>query len=176
MANDPRDAIWNEAHLLAYNARYTGEVEKTLLARWTWLDSVTKIAVAISAGGGALTGLALWQNSDYTFLWPLFTSISTLLAVISKQLFVAEKIKRHATTATCMSALAISVESLILRMKVNPEFSIAEFEKKLLTFRDKYGSEYSKLPHDLLLTEKVRTRVQQRLNKAIENEAKGAHS
>jgi hypothetical protein len=64
--------------------------------RWVWLDSITKIAVAIS-GGAALAGLVFWKNSDYTFLWPMFTSASALLAIISKQLSVAEKLQHQHT-------------------------------------------------------------------------------
>jgi hypothetical protein len=164
---DPRDAVWDETHDLLYNTRYTAGIEQALLARWTWLDSITKIAVAISSGGGALAGLVFWKNSDYTFLWPVFTSASALLAIVSRQLSVAEKINRHATAATSLTLLAVNIESLIVRMKVNAVFSITEFEKKLLGLRDKYGSEYSKLQHDLLLTEKIRTNVQEKLNIAI---------
>lgn len=114
-----------------------------------------------------MAGLVFWKNSDYTFLWPVFTSASALLAIVSRQLSVAEKINRHATAATSLTLLAVNIESLIVRMKVNAVFSITEFEKKLLGLRDKYGSEYSKLQHDLLLTEKIRTNVQEKLNIAI---------
>ena len=167
METDPRDAIWDEAHDLLYNIRYTAGIERALLARWTWLDSITKIAVAVSSGGGALAGLVFWKNSDYTFLWPVFTSASALLAIVSRQLSVAEKVNNHATAATGLTLLAVNVESLVVRMKVNPSFSISEFEKKLLGARDKYGSEYSKLQHDLLLTEKIRVNVQDKLNKSM---------
>src|SRR5476649_2650274 len=124
MAIDPRDAIWNEAHQLLYNTSYTEELEAALLARWTWLDSVTKIAVAISSGGAALTGLVFWKNADYTFLWPLFTSGSALLAIVSKQLSVAENIKDHATSAVELSALTVDIGTFVVRMKVNSNFQI----------------------------------------------------
>lgn len=168
MATDPRDAIWNETHALLYNTRYAEEIEKALLARWTWLDSISKIAVAISSGGGALAGLVFWKNSDYTFLWPLFTSASTLLAIVSKQLSVADKLKRHATSAVGLSALAVNISSLIVRMKINTDFSTAEFEKKLLGSLDKYGIEYTNLPYDLLLTHALRVKTQQRLNAMLD--------
>ena len=164
MAIDPRDAIWNETHALLYNTRYAEEIEKALLARWTWLDSITKVAVAISSGGAALAGLVFWKNNDYTFLWPLFTSASTLLAIVSKQLSVADKLQRHASSSVGMSALAVNISALIVRMKINADFSTTEFEKKLLGSLDKYGVEYAKLPYDLLLTQALRVQTQQRLN------------
>jgi hypothetical protein len=167
MTIDPRDAIWNETHTLLYYTSYAEGIEKALLARWTWVDSISKIAVAISSGSAALTGLVFWKNNDYTFLWPLFTSASTLLAIVSRQLSVADKLKGHATSAAGLSALGISIGSLIVRMKINSEFPVAEFEKKLLGFRDKYSVEYGRLLHDLLLTEALRVKVQQNLNAVL---------
>jgi hypothetical protein len=123
--------------------------------------------VAVASGGGALAGLVFWKNADYTFLWPLFTSASALLAIVSKQLSVAAKIKMHATTSTRMAALAMTVDNLIVRMKINSEFSIAEFERKLLEFRDKYGTEYSRLRYDMLLTEGLRVKAQDKLDQTL---------
>lgn len=167
MTIDPRDAIWNETHDLLYRASYAAELETALLARWVWLDSVTKIAVAIASGGAALAGLVFWKNSDYTFLWPMFTSASTLLAIISKQLAVADKLKTHTALATALSAMVIDIGSLIVRMKINADFPIADFEKKLLGFRSAYRVEVSQFPHDLLLTQALRISTQEAVNRTI---------
>lgn len=167
MAIDPRDAIWNEAHDLLYRTIYAEILKSALLARWVWLDSISKIAVAISSGGAALAGLVFWQNSDYTFLWPMFTSASALLAIISKQLSVADKLKAHAASVTELSALAVDIGSLIFRMKINANFPIAEFEKKLLGFRSKYRQEVSRFPHDLLLTKMMRIQAQEAVNQSL---------
>jgi hypothetical protein len=164
MVIDPRDAIWDEAHALLYTTTYSEELELALLGRWMWLDSISKIAVAISSGGSALAGLVFWQNSDYTFLWPLFTSASALLAIISKQLSVAEKLKVHATAVTQLSALRTDIDALIIRMKINPEFPIAEFEKKLLGLHSKYPVETGEFPYDFLLTERLRARIQRKID------------
>jgi len=170
MAIDPRDAIWNEAHQLLYNTSYTEELEAALLARWTWLDSVTKIAVAISSGGAALTGLVFWKNADYTFLWPLFTSGSALLAILSKELSVAKRLKIHATAVTELTALTNDIGSLIIRMKINTEFPIAEYEKKLLGLHGRYRVELGDFPYDMLLTEHLRAKTQRKLNRMLRAE------
>jgi hypothetical protein len=88
MTIDPRNAIWNEAYDLQYRVSYASMLKTALLARWVWLDSITKIAVAIASGGAALAGLVFWKNSDYTFLWPMFTSTSALLAIWSGSKYV----------------------------------------------------------------------------------------
>jgi hypothetical protein len=172
MSIDPRDAIWDEANHLLYLTAYARDLKVALLVRWVWLDSITKIAVAISSGSAALAGLVFWKNSDYTFLWPMFTSASALLAIISKQLSVAEKLQAHATSAGSLSALTIDIGSLIARMKINANFSVTEFEKKLLGFRGKYGVEVSKFPFDLLLTQRLRVRTQIAVNRALGPQAK----
>ena len=164
MAFDPRDAIWNETHELLYNASYLEEVAQILLIRWTWLDSVSRIVVAIASASSALAGFVFWKSSDYTFLWPLFTSASALLAIISRQLNVVEKVKHHAASAAEMASLAIDIGSFVVRMKVNPEFSVADFEKKLLAFRERYRLEIRNFQYDLLLTEGLRMQAQSRLN------------
>lgn len=172
MAIDPRDAIWNEINDLLYRTAYARDLKAALLVRWVWLDSITKIAVAISSGGAALAGLVFWKNSDYTYLWPMFTSASALLAIVSKQLSVAEKLQAHATSAGSLSVLTVDIGSLIARMKINANFSVAEFEKKLLGFRAKYGIEVSKFPFDLLLTQTLRVRTQIAVTGALGSQAK----
>lgn len=166
MTADPRDAIWNETHALQYNASYTEEIEKALLARWVWLDSITRIAIAISSGGAALAGLVFWKNADYTYLWPMFTSASALLAIISQQLNVVDKVKRHTAAAAEMGSLAFDSGTLIVRMKINTQFPVTDFEKKLLALRERYSLEIKKSQHDLLLTTSVRKRVQCQFDRA----------
>jgi hypothetical protein len=177
MALDPRDAIWNETHDLLYNIGYLEEINRVLLARWTWLDSITKIAVAIASAGSALAGLVFWKNTDYTFLWPLFTSASALLAIVSKQLNVVDQVQHYAADAAEMTALAIDIGSLIVRMKINTEFSVSDFEAELLAFRERYRHEIRKFRHDLLLTERLRRRAQSRLNltKAMARQPENHH-
>ncbi|MFA9218342.1 MAG: hypothetical protein ACEQSK_14740 [Sphingomonadaceae bacterium] len=166
MASDPRDAIWNETHQLLYHANYTEEIEKALLARWVWLDSATKITVAISSAGAALAGLVFWRSADYTFLWPVFTSASALLAIISKQLNVVDKVKQHAAAASELAALGVDIGTLLVRMKINAQFPVADFEKRLLALRERYRVEIKKSDYDVLLTARIRQRAQASVDRA----------
>jgi len=134
---DPRDAIWDETSKLLYNANYAEDSWHALPARWSWLDSITKIAVAIASGSAAPAGRVFWKNTDYTFLWPLFTSASALLAIVSRQLSVTDKVRRHATSAAELAPLAVDIDSLMVRMRINAEFSIVDYTKKLMARRDK---------------------------------------
>ncbi len=49
-------------------------------------------------------------------------------------------------------------------MKINAGFSIAEFEEKLLALRERYKIDMAEFPYDLLLTERLRVKTQQKLN------------
>lgn len=167
MTIDPRNAIWNEAYDLQYRVSYASMLKTALLARWVWLDSITKIAVAIASGGAALAGLVFWKNSDYTFLWPMFTFTSALLAIVSKQLNVAETLKTHATSVAALGNLDTEIGSMILRMKIHTDFAIEEFEQDLLGLRDKFGVEANMFVHDLLLTQNLRANTQIALNRTL---------
>ncbi|NVM76026.1 hypothetical protein FHW83_001813 [Duganella sp. SG902] len=168
MTIDPRDVIWDEAQALLYHVSYAETLITALLVRWVWLDTITKILVAISSGGAALAGLVFWKSSDYTFLWPMFTSASTLLAIVSSQLDVAEKLKRHSTSTVELRNLSMEIGSLIVRMKINDSFAIAEFEAQLLDLRRKYGLETGKFLHDLLLTRRLRNAAQVMTNQKLD--------
>jgi hypothetical protein len=168
MTIDPRDVIWDEAQELLYHVSYAEALVTALLARWMWLDTISKIVVAISSAGAALTGLVFWKNSDYTFLWPMFTSASTLLAIISSQLDVADKLRRHSTSTAELSKLSMEIGSLIVRMKINDCFSVEEFVELLLELRGKYGSETSRFLHDVLLTRRLRNDAQIMTNQKLD--------
>jgi hypothetical protein len=168
MTIDPRDVIWDEAQELLYHVSYAEALVTALLARWMWLDTISKIVVAISSAGAALTGLVFWKNSDYTFLWPMFTSASTLLAIISSQLDVADKLRRHSTSTVELRNLSMEIGSLLVRMKINDGFAIAEFEDQLLELRRKYGLETGKFLHDLLLTRRLRNDAQVMTNQKLD--------
>jgi hypothetical protein len=168
MAIDPRDVIWDESQDLRYHVNYAEVLITALLARWVWLDTITKIAVAISSTGAALTGFVFWKNNDYTFLWPMFTSASTLLAIVSSQLDVAEKLRRYSTSATELGGLSVEIGSLIVRMKINDSFPVDAFEESLLELRSKYAARASKFSHDLLLTRRLRIDAQAITNQTLE--------
>jgi hypothetical protein len=100
----------------------------------------------------------------------LFTSASALLAIISQQLSVADNLKDHAASAAELSILIINIGTLIVRMKINTAFAVAEFEKELLAFRAEYRKQSSKLKYDLLLTERLRKQIQVKLNASFPKE------
>ena len=92
---------------------------------------------------------------------------TALLAIISKQLNVAETLKMHATSVAALGNLDTEIGSMILRMKIHTDFGIEEFEKDLLALRNKFGAESNMFVHDLLLTQALRTKTQTALNRTL---------
>ena len=58
MALDARDEVWNAAYDTYYSTYFEEMVCDVLLDRWQWLDEVTKVLVALTATGSAVTGWA----------------------------------------------------------------------------------------------------------------------
>jgi hypothetical protein len=156
---DSRDTLWKEAHELRFYTGYAEHIEHSLSLRWSWLDSISKIAVAATSTGSALACLALWRDPHFAFLWPMLTTISALLAIISKHLEVADKIRNHTACAIELNALSVDIGTLIVRMKVNPDFSVADYEKKLIALRERYKGEARKFSRDILLTKRLAFRT-----------------
>jgi len=125
--------------------------------------------LAIASAGSALAGLIFWNNASYTVLWPLLTSASTLLAIVSKQLNVIERVKQHTASASGMKTLKIDIETLTVRMRINTRFPIVLFERRLLALRERFRAELQNTDFDLLLTRGIRQAAQSAVDAEIKN-------
>lgn len=167
MAVDPRDEIWNAAYLTHYECYYAEILEDALIGRWSHLDYTSKIISAVTSGSSALAGLALWKHTNYSWMWPVLTSISALLVIFSRQLSVAEKLRDHPNSRVAFSSLRIELESFRFKMRINPDFPVEVFQKELLSFRKRYAEEIKRVKYDVLATERLRVRCQEELNRRI---------
>ena len=55
-------------------------------------------------------------------------------------------------------------------MKINSEFAVTDFEKKLLALRERYRIEIRKSRYDILLTRGLRAQVQLKIDREQRNE------
>ena len=167
MSIDSRDEIWNATYISYYETYFAEIVEEALICRWIYFDHVTKFLIAATASGSAIAGLSFWKTPEYACLWPIFTCISAVLAVLTKQFSVSEKLRDHPISCNAFSSLRIEFENLRIRMRINTDFEIEEFEKNLLSLRKKYAEEMRRVQHDIFLTENLRTNCQSDLNGRI---------
>lgn len=164
MAIDPRDELWNAAYQSYYETYFAEIVEDALMGRWTNFDNVSRFLVAVTSGSSAIAGLAFWKDPSVAWMWPVLTSVSAVLAIASKQLGVAEKLRDHPNSRIAFSAIRIELESFRFRMRINPIFPIDPFQKELLALRKRYAEEIKRVKHDVLLTQNLRVKCQTQLN------------
>jgi hypothetical protein len=172
MAVDPRDELWNAAFDTWYDSYYEEIVSESLIARWLRLDEITKVAVAITAGGSAIAGLALWKQPEYAWLWPIIATVGAFLAIVTEKLAVSFKLRDHGDTMRAFSALRIELDTFMYRMRIDPNFDIAKFTDELVAFRKRFGESYLRVKSDSLLTTRLQRKCQADLNQRLVPEGK----
>ena len=66
MDTDPRDTLWTSAFDTYYDVYYEELVADEVNNRWQILDEVTKVLVALTASGSAISGWILWNEPNPT--------------------------------------------------------------------------------------------------------------
>ena len=164
MSVDPRDQIWNATYETYYAAFYEEVVSDSLIQKWQLLDETTKILVAFTASGSAVSGWALWNQEGFKYVWASLAGISAVLALAHTALDVAGRLRDHGDTRKFFSALRIDMETFRYRMQVDPEFPVEKFTELLVEYRRRYGEGNDRLRADIMLTDRVRDRCQSELN------------
>lgn len=135
MTVDPRDELWEATFKTYYDAYYIELLEDALIARWQVVDEVTKVLVALTAGGSAVSGWALWTQPHFKTIWAILAGIAALLAIVHSALAVPGRISDHAEAKRRFASLRIGLETFCYRMRVAPEFPVPEFMEELAQHR-----------------------------------------
>lgn len=167
MAVDPRDQIWEATYETYYAAFYEELVSDSLINRWQWLDEITKVLVALTASGSAISGWALWNQPEFRYLWAFLAGLSAILAIAHTALDVPGRLRDHGDTRRFFSGLRIDLETFRYRMKVNAEFPVEQFTGELVEYRRRFGEGNNQLRSDILLTNDLREKCQSELNQRL---------
>ena len=132
MAFDPRDELWNATYDTLYFTYYNEILCDTLVRRWQITDDLTKVLVALTASGSAISGWALWSDQRFQFLWVGIAGFAALLSIVHSALGVPSRLKDWGDSKRRFASLRIELETFQYRMRVNPEFSTEEFMKELV--------------------------------------------
>jgi len=170
MAIDQRDEIWNAAFDTYYEAYYEEFCADNLINRWQKLDEITKVLVALTASGSAVSGWALWKETQYRPLWPALAGVAAVLAIVNASLHVSERIKDSSEMKRLFTSLRIDLETFRYRMRLDPNFSIADFTKEFSAFRDRYSSNMQHLKNDFARTKGMQEKSQSQVDKILEPE------
>ncbi|MBM3156539.1 MAG: hypothetical protein FJ004_04555 [Chloroflexi bacterium] len=95
MTEDPRDTLWNDAFYTYYDAYFEELLSDTLVQRWTRIDFIVKILVALTASGSAVAGWTLWEKPELKVVWGAISLIAAIASIFHTTALVDNFIKEH---------------------------------------------------------------------------------
>lgn len=152
MSHDPRDAIWNKTFETYYESYFYELVADKLVDRWQLTDDVTKVLVAITASGSAISGWALWQDPGVKWLWAIVAGIGAVLAIVHAALGVPNRIKDWEDIKRSFVSLRVNLETFRHRMEIDPNFPVDGFTNDYAIFRKQFGELVPRQKNDILRT------------------------
>lgn len=128
-AEQQRDQLWRISFDTYYDSYFEEMVADRLLYRWCFLDDITKWLVAITASGSAVSGWALWgdTNQSLKLAWVLIAGTSALLAITHNALGVQQRIKNWEDTKKAFVTLRLEMDTLRQDMATFPDFDVGQY-------------------------------------------------
>lgn len=170
MASDPRDELWKACFETYYDTYFQEVVADGLINHWQRVDEVTRVLVAITASGSAVSGWALWTRSHFRGVWVLLAGAAALLAIVHAALGISDRLKYQGELKRRFSGLRTELETFRYRMCVDTNFPVDKFTVEFGEFRRRYSDAVQLLRNDLLLTRSFEIRRQRELNERLRDE------
>lgn len=168
--HDARDELWQKTFESYYDTYYEELLAGAILRRWIWVDTVTKVLVAVTTSSSAIAGWTLWSQPGLKQLWLLLVSLAALLSIIHASLGVAERVKDWGATARSFFNVRLQLENLRNRMCVDPEFSVDSFLKNLEDLRHLYAETVGTARDDIIQTSSLERACQRVVNDLLASE------
>ena len=162
-----RDIIWNKIFEVYYDSYWVEILSDKVIGIWQKTDDITKVLVALSASGSAVSGWTLWSEPGFKYIWIIFAGISAVLSITHASLGVTGKVKDWTEKKKQFTTLRIELETCRDLMEINPDFSIKEFEENYKIFKKRYSEMYTSINNDIILTKKLKVKSQDELNKKL---------
>lgn len=169
--SDSREELWKACFDTYYDSLFEEMTADALITWWGSLDEVTKVLVAITASGSAVSGWALWSQPAYKVFWLICSGVAALLSVMHTALGVPGRIKAHAEDKRRFAALRTDLETFRYRMRVDQDgFDVGQFTKEFLEYRRRYSENTQLVSSDMVRTSRLEVRMQSKLNVRLQNE------
>jgi hypothetical protein len=159
-----RDKLWSATFETYYDSYLQELSSEKLLERWGNFDDVTKVLVALAASGSAIAGWTLWSEPGFKYIWAIFAGFVAVMSIVHAALKVPERVARHLDSKADFAALRIALETFRHQMQIFPSFSVEDYNKKYLQYRERYQTLVSKLKSDFLSTQAMVKAAQIELN------------
>lgn len=169
-ASDPREELWKAAFDTYYDSFFEELMADALIGFWSSVDVFTRILVAVTASGSAISGWVLWNQPGYRNVWLALSGIAAFLSILHTVLGIPARIKAHAENKRRFASLRTDLETFRYRMRVDQEFDIGKFTKEFLDFRKRYSENIQLLSNDLARIRRYEFRVQNRVDERLRNE------
>jgi len=170
MTFDPRDELWEVTFETYYDSYYNEQLSDFLINRWQRVDEGTKVLSAVTASGSAVSGWALWSQPGFHITWAILAGLAALLTITHAALAVPGRIKDQTELKRRFAGLRTDLETFRYRMRVDPDFSVEDFTKEFVAYRNRYSDNIQLLKNDLLLTRRLTQKAQSELNNFLKDE------
>lgn len=164
MTFDSRDVIWDKIFDVYYDSYWVELLSNNIIEVWQRTDDITKVLVALTVSGSAVSGWALWNQPGFKYIWAILAGFAAVLSITHAALGVAGKIKDWTEIKRKFTSLRIELESCRDLMEINPDFSITDYENQYKEFKKRFGEMYPSINNDFLLTKKRQIKCQKELN------------
>jgi hypothetical protein len=167
---DARDELWQKAFDAYYDTYYEEILSAATLRRWIWVDTITKLLVAITTASSAVAGWTLWSKPGFRELWLIVAGIAAILSIIHASLAVAERVRDWESIGGAFFNLRVQMEDFRNRMCIDPEFPIETFLKHFEVVRRRYVETVERSRDDILQTSRLKRSCQKDVNTRLSGE------
>jgi hypothetical protein len=173
MGNDPRDEIWGINWKQYYEAFYQEVFAEKIGLTWQRVDEISKVIIALTVSGSAISGWALWNDPQYKMIWTILAGIGALLSITNKSFDISKRVVNWTNTKNGFFKLRIKHEMLMNKMKINTEFNIEEMELEIEKNQTDYAKTYESIPNDSFINGFLKKRTQKYINLQLTGNKEG---
>ncbi len=170
MSFDARDQLWNSSYRTYYASFFEELAADKMINRWQMIDEATRLLVALTASGSALSGWALWSEPKYRAIWAAIAGIGAILAIIHTTLGVPGRLKDWGDVKRTFANLRIQLETFHYRMAIDPQFDVKSFTDEFVIYRKQYADSIQIIRSDVLRTQKLVGTAQTELDRKLAKE------
>jgi len=158
---NPVDAYWEPAYRILYEAYMQELISEDLAAFWGLMDTLTTVAVAITAPASTITGWAMWNEPAGKLTWAAISGTASLISVLAGALVVPGRVKQQGELRSAFLHLRLDLEAFRDDL---PTLQYDESRQRFQALRIRYQQELQKTKPDIALTIRRRENIQNRLD------------
>lgn len=167
---NPRDVLWKDSFNTYYDAYFDELLSEALIKRWMGIDFGVKILVAITATGSTVAGLTLWEKPELKLVWAVISLIAAVASIFHTTLVVDNLIKELNQSSKDLAVCRNKLEDFRHDLKMNPDFDVVSKDNEFKDLKNKYNECSNKEPRDWTLTDRLKYKVKDILNKTIHDQ------